>query len=91
MRKLNVPGLPGYSVVETSPKRGESLRLEVAKVGQAKPYIVTYNPGSFGDSIVPGWGCSCMGWCNKKGDLRKCKHLTSIYQAYGAEEIRHAA
>lgn len=70
--------IAGYSLKKTENKVGSSLRLEMSKPGQAKPYIVTYNPNAYGDSKHVGWSCSCPGWIFKRGAVRKCKHLDLI-------------
>ena len=67
-----------YSLNKTENKAGSSLRLEMSKPGQAKPYIVSYNPNAYGDSKHEGWACSCPGWIYKRGEVRKCKHLDMI-------------
>ena len=77
-KKLTIHSLPGYDVKQVQVKHEESLRIEVRKPGASKPYIVVYNPNSYGESIIPGWACSCLGWINKRGDVRKCKHLTGL-------------
>jgi hypothetical protein len=68
----------GYTFEKTENKNGSTLRMECRKPGQEKPYIVAYNRNAHGDSAHEGWGCSCPGWINKRGAVRKCKHLEMI-------------
>ena len=68
----------GYTLKQVENKGGSMVRLEMSKPGQAKPYIVTYNPNTYGDSAHVGWSCGCPGWIFKRGSVRKCKHLDMI-------------
>jgi len=67
-----------YTLDKIENKNGSALRLHLSKPGQAKPYVVTYNPNANNDSEQVGWSCGCLGWCNKRGSVRKCKHLKAI-------------
>lgn len=80
----------GYKLVQTDNKNGSLIRLEMSKPGQAKPYVVAYNPSAHSDSAHEGWGCSCPGWIFKRGAVRKCKHLDMIANSLKSLEAQAA-
>ncbi len=80
-----------YTIRRTSiNSRDQLFRLELWKFGNTQPYIVAYCPRRYSDSAIPGLACSCPGWIYKRGEVRRCKHLSMIAALYGLEGMEAA-
>ena len=75
----------------TEHKRGEMYRFEMCKVGDIKPYILTFNPRLYTDSLHEHWSCGCTGWTIKRGAKRHCKHIEAVTQYVSDNDVLKTA